>query len=275
MDKKKRFAFIAMASLIALSFAEPRPVGMETIPDEDYTLVFSDEFNLPNGSQPDSTKWSRCQRYNSLWNRWVSDSKDVVYIKNGCLVCRAIPNKTEKRDTAKMLTGAIWTKEKYAFKYGRVEVRMKTNLDEGNFPAAWMGRLRKGNKPVPYGEIDIVEMFGRKNESNHNIHTELTVNNPRHAQQNSFRHKVDVTKWHVYGVEWTPEYVMWTVDGKAVGVYRKSDKKRLLAQHQWTFDDYYYILLNQSVGHCAHGMRQNVKNVYETRFDWIRVYQKK
>ena len=74
---------------------------------DSYKLVFCDEFNLSDGSQPDTAIWSCCQRYNSQWNRWVSDSKDVIYIKRGKLVCRAIPNSNEKGDTAKMLTGAI------------------------------------------------------------------------------------------------------------------------------------------------------------------------
>lgn len=72
---------------------------------ERYKLVFCDEFNLSDGSQPDTAIWS-C---NSQWNRWVSDSKDVIYIKRGKLVCRAIPNSNEKGDTAKMLTGDIET----------------------------------------------------------------------------------------------------------------------------------------------------------------------
>ena len=92
---------------------------------DSYKLVFCDEFNLSDGAQPDTAIWSRCQRYNSQWNRWVSDSKDVIYIKRGKLVCRAIPNSNEKGDTAKMLTGAIWTRNKYAFQYGRLLVRMK------------------------------------------------------------------------------------------------------------------------------------------------------
>lgn len=74
---------------------------------DSYKLVFCDEFNLSDGAQPDTAIWSRCQRYNSQWNHWVSDSKDVIYIKRGKLVCRAIPNSNEKGETAKMLTGAI------------------------------------------------------------------------------------------------------------------------------------------------------------------------
>lgn len=152
-----------------------------------------------------------------------------------------------------MLTGAIWTRNKYAFQYGRLLVRMKTNVITGNFPVAWLGRQQKDGKWAPYGEIDVVEMFGSKKESNHNIHTQYTLDNPRHGLITSFRHDVDVTKWHMYGIEWTLEYVKWLVDGR-VGIYYKSSDNELLQKYQWTFDDKFFILLNQSVGNGAHGM---------------------
>lgn len=274
MNNTLRIVMIAIAALLTLSFAESPQKIKRVVADDGYRLVFSDEFNLPNGSQPDSTKWSRCKRYDSMWNRWISSSKDVVYIKNGKLVCRAIPNRNEPNDTAKMLTGAIWTKDKYSFKYGRLLVRMKTNVHQGNFPAVWLGRQQLIGHKAPYGEIDVVEMFGNKRQSNHNIHTQLTIDNPRHGLRNSFSHNVDVSKWHVYGIEWTPEYVQWTVDSEVVGVFFKSKDKTLLQKHQWTFDDSFFILVNQSVGNGAHGMVPDVNYVYETQFDWVRVYQK-
>lgn len=269
-----RFVVIAIAALLTLSFAESPQKIKRVVVDDGYRLVFCDEFNLPNGSQPDSSKWSRCKRNDSQWNRWISDSKDVVYIKDGKLVCRAIPNRKESNDTAQMLTGAIWTKDKYSFKYGRLLVRMKTNIHQGNFPAVWLGRQQPIGHKAPYGEIDVVEMFGNKRQSNHNIHTQLTIDNPRHGLRNSFSHNVDVSKWHVYGIEWTPEYVQWTVDSEVVGVFFKSKDETLLQKHQWTFDDRFFILVNQSVGNGAHGMVPDVNYVYETQFDWVRVYQK-
>ena len=77
-----------------------------------YRLVFADEFDLPDGSQPDSTVWGRCKRYNHGWNRWISTSTEVVYIKKGKLVSKAIPNTIEPTDTAPMLTGAIESRGK-------------------------------------------------------------------------------------------------------------------------------------------------------------------
>ena len=240
--------------------------------NDGYELVFADEFNLPNGSQPDSTKWKRCVRNPSRWAKWISKSKKVVFIKNGKLVCRAIPNKDLKTDTAKMLTGAIETKGLFEMLYGKVEVRMRTNIKRGNSPAAWI----RNDPDLPlYSEIDIMESFDDKKEVLNTIHSQYTVSNKKHGEKNSFKVNIDVTKWHVYGVIWSPTEVIWYVDGKVTGRYRKSDSAALLAKHQWTFDQPMFLRLNQSLGNGSVGQNPDTKTTYVTEFDWIRVYQKR
>lgn len=241
--------------------------------DDGYKLVFSDEFNLPDGSQPDSTKWKRCRRNPSRWARWISDSKDVVFIKNGKLVCRAIHNKDLKTDTARMLTGAVETMDLFDFTYGKVEVRMKTNAKHGNSPAAWIRNDPKKHKL--YSEIDIMESFDTIMQVVHCIHSEYTVNTKNHGVNNSSRKNMDVTKWHVYGIIWTPAEVVWTIDGKETGRYRKSTTTSLLSKHQWTFDQPMFIRLNQSLCNGNMGFFPDTKAMYVTEFDWIRVYQPK
>lgn len=244
--------------------------------DKGYELVFSDEFNLPDGSQPNPAIWSRKGRNQGTCNRWNSDSEKVVYIKNGSLVCRAIPNKSEPGDTAKMLTGAVWTYGKYEVKYGKIEVRMRTNNREGNFPAAWLKWVPVDWNTDPYAEIDIVEMAGNRGVASQTIHSQLTMKDSKHGQKNNFQKKLNVTKWHIYAVEWTPTYITFAIDGKPVGTYRKSLDKQLLDRGQWTFDVPCYIVLNQALGDGKYvGMSPRLKSTYETRFDWIRVYQKK
>lgn len=263
------------AVLMLFAFVSDSVVASTTQADaEEWQLVFSDEFNQKNGSQPDSTKWRRAYRNPSIWARWISPSESVVYIKNGNLVCRSIPNKSEKNDTARMLTGAVESFGKFSFKYGKVEVRMKTNLLQGNFPAVWL-------KPVDmtadnrYGEIDIVEMFGNRKQSHHTIHTHQTYT-LKTRKPTEFVSKIDVRKWHVYGIEWTENYIAWTIDGKRVGIYHKSDRTRDLQEGQWTFDRAFYLRLNQSVGDGSQlHFKPYLNKIYETRFDWIRVYQKK
>ena len=241
--------------------------------DEGYKLVFSDEFNLPNGSQPDSTKWKRCRRNPSRWARWISDSKDVVYIKNGRLVCRAIPNKDLKADTAKMLTGSVETMDLFDFTYGKVEVRMRTNVKSGNSPAAWIRNDPKKHKL--YSEIDIMESFDTIKQVVHCIHSEYTVNTKNHGEKNDFRKNIDVTKWHVYGIIWTPTEVVWTIDGNQTGRYRKTASSSMLSKHKWTFDQPMFIRLNQSLCNGNMGFFPDTKATYVTEFDWVRVYQPK
>ena len=241
----------------------------------EYVLVFSDEFNQTNGSQPDPTKWNRVMRNPSIWARWNSNSDKVVFIKNGCLVCRAVPNKYEPTDTAKMLTGGVNTMNKFEFQYGKVEVRMKTNLIPGNFPAAWMGKTHKQRDDL-YGEIDIVEVFSNQKKASHNIHSQYTQTHPKHGMKNSFSWQVDVRKWHVYGIEWTPEYVLWTVDGETTGIFKKPKDKQLLEEGAWTFDYPFFLILNQAVGNgrWSYLPYPNTRKTFETRFDWVRVYQR-
>lgn len=241
----------------------------------EWKLVFSDEFNLPNGSQPDSTIWNRAGRNLSQWARWNSNSEKVVYIKSGSLVCRAIPNKYEPADTAKMLTGGVNTRNKFEFQYGKVEVRMKTNFIPGNFPAAWLFKTHS-QRPDLYGEIDIVEVFSNQKKASHTIHSQYTQKNPRHGMKTSFNKPVDVRKWHVYGIEWTPDHVLWTVDGETTGIYQKPKDKKLLDEGAWTFDYPFFLILNQAVGNGRWKALPypNTRKTFETRFDWVRVYQK-
>ena len=240
----------------------------------EWELVFCDEFNQKNGSQPDTTKWVRCVRYNSCWNRWISNSNKVVYIKNGNLVCRAIPNKTEPNDTACMLTGAIETRGKFSFQYGKVEVRMKTNTRRGNFPAAWM--KPDDIDPNNYGEIDIVEMFGNQGVAQQTIHNHITTILKRGRAFNVVNKQIALDKWHVYGIEWTPKKISFLIDGNVTREFKKSTDKKELEEGQWTFDRPFYLLLNQSVGDGSYEcMIPDVNHVYETLFDWIRVYQRK
>ena len=239
---------------------------------DEWQLIFSDEFNQPDGSRPDAAKWSCPARNHSQWNRWISNSSEVAFIKGGTLVCRAIPNKN-KADTAKMLTGAVESRNKFSFQYGKVEVRMKTNMRVGNFPAAWMRPIQQNG---PYGEIDIVEMFGNQGKSAHTIHTHRSFTLKKEGLERERKIDLNVKKWHVYGVEWDQNRIIWTVDGQEVFRYNRLTNETMRKEGQWTFDRPYFLILNQSVGNGSHPLLvPNQKKTYETQFDWIRVYQKK
>ena len=100
-------AIVAVVLVLSMcSFAQLRKhVTGQRSSEAQYQLVFSDDFNQKDGTQPDPKVWQRSVRGTSRWNRWISNSPEVVFIRKGSLVCRAIPNTHEQGDTAAMLTG--------------------------------------------------------------------------------------------------------------------------------------------------------------------------
>lgn len=261
--------FAAMLCLIAWV---NHPQANSKASKGNYVLVFSDEFN---GNKLDMTKWSRAERNPSMWARWLSNSDKVVEVKKGRLICKAIPNKYDSKDTASMLTGGIWTRDKHTFKYGKIEVRMRTQLKQGGVPAAWLRNQPQPGSKNPYAEIDIVEVFGASKETQHCIHSQYTVDTPKHKEKNRNKHAIDPTKWHVYSIEWSATNVTWLIDGEEICHYTKPTDKTLLAKGAWTFDTPFYIILNQSVGDGrSFHFIPHLKDTYKTEFDWIRVYKR-
>ena len=63
------------------------------------------------------------------------------------------------------------------------------------------------------------------------------------------------------------------IDGVQTGCYPKSSDKVKLAEGQWSFDRPFYLILNQSLGY-GNWHAPNTVDIYETYFDWVRVYQK-
>lgn len=244
--------------------------------DSSWELVFSDEFNQKDGSMPNAKFWSSSPRGWSTWDRWVSDSPQVVFIRDGHLVCRAIRN-TNPLDTATMITGAVETKHKFSFRYGKIEVRARTKSHEGNFPAFWLLPQPPAESHPFGGEIDVFESFGNNILAFHTVHTNWTLNLKHTSPTNTFNRKVDIDRWHVYGLVWTERSLVFTVDGKVTGSYVKSSDPEALANKQWPFDKPFYIILNQSVRQFGtpYGGDPDIDYKYETQFDWVRVYKQK
>jgi len=263
--------FILLPVLLAFAMA---PVAAQN--DDDYELVFSDEFNLPNGSRPDPLKWKPSRRANATWNRWISDSAEVAYIKDGWLVCRAIPNPYKDTDPVDMITGAVETRDLFSFTYGKVLIRLRTNLHTGNFPAAWMMPQPPCDGWPKGGEIDIFESIDDQNTSYHTVHSHWTYDlGYRSNPQSSFSKSTTVSQWHVYGLEWTEDAITWTVDGKEVGTYTRLNTSAAKANGQWPFDHAFYIILNQSVGNGSWAKNADTHHIYNTYFDYVRVYQRR
>lgn len=257
-------------------FIESSAVEPET-PEapEGYKLLWHDEFNQPNGTSPDPTRWVCSVRRGSAWNRFIKDDPSTCFIDNGHLVCRAFRNPDTSTDNVEMISGARESRGLFSFTYGRVDVRLKTTPHVGNFPAAWMMPQPPTDSWPKAGEIDIFESIDAQQRAWHTIHSNWTHNlgykwNP----QSSFEENVSVSDWHVYSLDWTEDALRWYVDGEEVGSYLKSEDEDVLSQGQWPFTHDFYIILNQSVGNGTWARNPDLDFTYETRFDYVRVYQK-
>ena len=236
----------------------------------EYVLVFSDEFNKPDGTLPDSEVWTPCTRRPKVtWARFLSNSPKVAFIQDGNLVLRAIPNPDRSTDDVDMLTGGINSSQKFAFRYGRVECRALVNPFIGNFPAIWM--MPKAALAWPKGgEIDIFEQINTEQKAYSTVHSAWTKSHPDETHSGNVN--LSMARYHVYTLEWEKDVLTFFADGKQVYQYKKQND----SQEQWPFDKSdFYLILNQSVGDGAWAKMPDAMHTYEMRIDWIRVYQKK
>lgn len=255
-------------------------IHLEVLPEGEhaegsYTMTFNDEFDGADGSQPEGTKWRRSNRYGSTWNRFISNSEDVVFLRDGHLVCRAIPNPDQTDDPVPMLTGAIESRGLFSFTYGWIEARLKTTPHAGSFPAFWMMPQPPTDGWPKGGEIDIFEAIDAQNTAFHTLHSNwITTLGKKNNPKSSFSEAVTQGEWHIFAANWTEDLITFYVDGNSVGSYAKSKSASALGQGQWPFQHDFYIILNQSVGDGSWAKAPDTAFTYETLFDWVRVFQK-
>ena len=180
-----------------------------------------------------------------------------------------------KGEDKEFITGGVRTEGRYTFRYGRAEARIFTTPHSGNFPAFWM-MPAKSKKGWPHeGEIDIWEQINNENNAYHTLHSNWTFNlkHKNDPMSHFVKGGLDYSRYHTFAVEWTPTTITWSVDGKEVGTAVKSTGSDALANGQWPYTEPFYLILNQSVGDGSWAAKPDLNFVYETRFDWVRVYQ--
>lgn len=118
-----------------------------------YRLVWQDHFD---GNTYDYLSWSKIPRGNADWKRHMSDADSLYAVRDGRLVLRGAVNTHRDADTARYVTGGLYTKHKRTIRHGKVEVRAKFGSAQGAWPAIWM--LPDAEIKWPEGgEIDIME----------------------------------------------------------------------------------------------------------------------
>ncbi|MDQ2855841.1 MAG: glycoside hydrolase family 16 protein, partial [Acidobacteriota bacterium] len=133
-----------------------------------WSLVWSDEFDRPDGSSVDSSKWSfdigGGGWGNNELERYTNRSANAE-IQGGGLVIRALKETyTGPDNILRNYTSArLLTKNKFTQASGRFEARIKLPYGQGLWPAFWMLGADIDSAGWPNcGELDIMENIGRE-----------------------------------------------------------------------------------------------------------------
>jgi beta-glucanase (GH16 family) len=238
------------------------PTNNNTGADPVYdNLVWSDEFNGESGQivPVDDTKWfhqTQLPENGGWYNNEVQHYTNRIentFIEEGVLSIVAIKENFTDQGHTKTYTSARLN-SKYAFTYGKVEVRAKMPTGVGTWPAIWM--LGKNIiEPGGYwtdtygttlwpacGEIDIMEHWGKnQNYISSAMHTPSshggTIN---HGSQYI---STASTAFHVYELIWTPERMVFSVDGIVHYIYNPETK----TDETWPYYEDQYFLLNIAI----------------------------
>jgi beta-glucanase (GH16 family) len=184
----------------------------------------------------------------------LTGSQQNVRIENGLLVLEGV-SEAMPYDGKKYTSARITSKE--PFSYGKLEVDMLLPSGDGTWPAAWLLPSSPKYKPSDYGinpnsndawslngEIDFCEARGDEpNLVTATLHNYDTVKANKDFAAKKVVHK-SAEDFHTYGVERTPNKIVFTVDGKPFHTANKTsdDPKR------WPFDQSYYLILDLALG---------------------------
>lgn len=241
-------------------------------------LVWADEFTIDGA--PNANNWTyeigdgTAQGIPGWGNnelQYYTDRSENVKVENGNLVITA---RKENFSGSGYTSARILTKGLFQQKYGRFEARIKLPWGKGLWPAFWMlGDDNNGSVSWPQiGEIDIME-----NRGNEPTITHGSIHGPGYSAGNAITKSYDLnqrldTQFHVYGIEWGPNYINYYVDDVLYNQITPSD---LPDGANWVFNDReFYIILNVAVGGSFAGA-PNSQTVFPQTMevDYVRVYQ--
>jgi beta-glucanase (GH16 family) len=236
-------ALLALVLCGACSSIKPHP-----------TVVFFDDFSGPT---IDRSKWNinvTGQTINNELQAYVDSTETLSIVKgreaagakNGALLIRAVwkPGFTSAQGRKyDFISGRMDTRNKFDFAYGTWAARIKLTAAPGLWPAFWA--LGTGSWP-DCGEIDVMENVGQPDWISSALHERGNAG-PKASQGTRFHfQKVeDITGWHVYSVDWSPDSLVFKVDRNVTCTVTK---ERVTQRGIWAFDNQKYIILNMALG---------------------------
>jgi beta-glucanase (GH16 family) len=245
-------------------------------------LVWADEFDT-NGAI-DAAKWhhqTQLPQGGSWYNGEVQHYTNRIEnssVNNGFLDITAIKENFTDQGQTKQYTSARLN-SKFAFTYGRVDVRAKLPFGDGTWPAIWtLGKninedggfwdSQYGTVGWPAcGELDIMEHgLHPTNQVSVAIHTPSSYGS---TVNTSIQTLADVANnFHVYSMNWSPDQITFLIDGVGFYTYNPAVKN----DDTWPFYLEQYLLLNIAMGGNGGAIDSNFSQSSMV-IDYVRVYQ--
>jgi beta-glucanase (GH16 family) len=244
-----------------------------------WVLTWSDEFDEPDGSAPDPSKWTFVTGGNGWGNgelEYYTSRPKNAQIEDGNLIITA-----EKEDytgsdgvTRNYTSARMQTMGKFAQAFGRFEARIKIPSGQGIWPAFWMLGADMPTAHWPgAGEIDIMENIGREPGTVHG-----TIHGPGYSGPKAIGSPYSLPSgrfaddYHVFAIEWEPNRLRFYVDDH---LYESRTPADLPTGTKWVYDHPFYILLNCAVGGHWPGDPDDTSTFPQKMLiDYVRVYKK-
>lgn len=245
------------------------------------TVVWADEFDYTGAPDPD--KWHH-QLIPILGDSWANgeqqhyvDDRDNSFVDDGTLKIVAIKEDYTFEGSTKAYTSARLN-SKFAFEYGRVEVRAKLPAAGGTWPAIWtlganideVGNFfgdQFGSVGWPRcGEIDIMEQRGwDKSTTLAYFHWGDTQTFAYSNEGGEIAAPNSTTEFQIYSLEWNEDAMKVYYNDQLVYELENTTGR--------PFDNPHYLLLNIAMGGNLGG--EIPADFTESTFeiDYVRVYQ--
>ena len=201
---------------------------------------FEENFNRKHLNE---NVWAYVKRAKTSALCYMSSNPECYEFTDSTIILKAIVNDCDPLDTARYLTGGIYTRNLYEFTPGRFEIRARIKTIQGGQPAIWTGPFNHVPWPTG-GEIDIMEQY------NHGKHIYQTVWSPYsytlkiHDPKHQVKVPLDPEEFHIYGVDIMEDRLVFHVDGVETLVYPKIETDK---EGQFPFYRSVYLFLDTQI----------------------------
>ena len=244
-------------------------------------LIMSDEFSVEGA--PDPLKWTydigngTQQGLPVGWGnnelQYYTDRTENIKVENGVLVITA---NQESFGGSNYTSGRLISQGLFEQQYGRFEARIRLPYGKGIWPAFWLlGNDCDENAWPQCGEIDVMEYLG-------DAPTVVfgSVHGPQYSGGESISKQYELqndrfdTGFHIFGIEWGPDYINYYVDGDLYqSITPETVSEETNGAGEWVFNRPFYIILNIAVGGNLPGS-PNSETVFPQSMyvDYVRVF---